>query len=155
MLLCVGNYFDYNPMMYLKLFNAYIRTICESDTFPNLKLVDDVKVHWENIYWIPLSVCICNYALHVSLFCYKYLKVEQCSWILEHKTISLVLGSKFKMALTLIHDYLDVASVTGLSYVHSRQHWITRLFWVCISKTEYYIYIYLEFRNGYSISFFP
>ena len=49
MLLCVGNYFDYNPVMYLKLFNTYIRTICESDTFPNLKLVDDVKVNSEKI----------------------------------------------------------------------------------------------------------
>ena len=49
MLLYVGNNFDYVSVMYLKLFNTYIRTICESDTFPNLKLVDDVKVHSEKI----------------------------------------------------------------------------------------------------------
>ena len=36
-----------NPEIYQKLLKPYIRTICESDTFANLKLVDDVKVHTE------------------------------------------------------------------------------------------------------------
>ena len=57
MLLYVGNNFDYVSVMYLKLFNTYIRTICESDTFPNLKLVDDVKVHSEkNIIEIDYTI---------------------------------------------------------------------------------------------------
>ena len=38
-----------NPEIYQKLPKPYIRTICESDTFANLKLVDDVKVHTEKI----------------------------------------------------------------------------------------------------------
>ena len=37
--------------------------------------------------------------------------------------------------LQFIYDYLDVASVAGFSYLHSRHHWTTRLFWV--SKAEY------------------
>ena len=82
-------------------------------------------------------VNITQYTSHVEVIYCVSRTVEYWSTKLSVWSLRL----KFKMTLTLFQDYLDDASIAGFSYVHSRHHWVTRLFWVSVSKTES---IYLE-----------
>ena len=84
--------------------------------------------------------CLCQLSLVIITQYTFHVEVINCvSTIVEYWNTKLSVWSlrlKFKMTLTLFQDYLDVASIAGFSYVHSRHHWVTRLFWVRISKKE-------------------
>ena len=80
--------------------------------------------------------CLCQLSLVIITQYTFHVEVINCvSTIVEYWNTKLSVWSlrlKFKMILTLFQDYLDVASIAGFSYVHSRHHWVTRLFWVSI-----------------------
>ena len=84
--------------------------------------------------------CLCQLSVVIITKYTFHVKVIYCvSRIVEYWNTRLSVWSfrlKFKMTLTLFQDYLDVASIAGFSYIHSRHHWVTRLFWVSISKKE-------------------